>query len=853
MAALVQSLPSPSTSTMTMLQTRPSSSDAFQNASQGQQQFRSTQVPRNIYNTSVGGMGTGNYRGHTSASPVAPYTFSGTPMMQSTANPLRQHPTTVSHPRLEARTSSAPSIPMVQPQSPGPSSRQRPPPSNSVSTSSNPNSPLNPLQHTTSMDDLSSPKQASSRSLATLDLNPPSMQAASYANVAKSSPDRYRRNHRRAETAGGLNSNPPQTGSTMPSGSGMASVGHLYTHPNQTSSTPTLSTHPSYRGTPPNAQPSHEPDFNQQARPASKDDLNVQRQSSSELAKRYRRRSISSLEAKEYALPPSELPPQTGKPKSYAAMLASPPPMERKESRGPTVYERPTSAHGRQESNESANSASSSSKSFSVCISLSQTVLELSLNNSASEAVNVYADNSFQMKRNPDMASAASTAQQATPVAKNEAKVVVVPPRGSSEASKRLGNPSPLSKPISMGPEHPLNKGGSGTSDPPRGGAPSLAPIPSAHAGMPESPAAQQLAALNKGSKKEGKPSRLRRAFSFGSAAELRKASAENNAAVTRERNKLQKSQYADDEEAQQAAIAQQQEASGLGEGIYSGQGHFFTGSTDNLSISSTASSASVMIRKMGKGMKKGSRSLVGLFRPKSVVGVPAADSAVPEPSMAQVSMVTVEAEREKVNVNANPHDQAGGGTGFPKLERNSMDAAGIAQDYSNPTLVERDGSFRRSIVGGERERAEVLAAVKKGILKRELRNPFKQYVANVCYVQVQILAIRHHRCDLLMLKHQTSISLIFPVSTTLPTPVHLARQPTNDHHESTARLTPCISKEKNIFYRSKITPTVNQQVCQARHGEWHETSASVLAFNSMIHGRAESMTAGAKLLHAIG
>ena len=36
--------------------------------------------------------------------------------------------------------------------------------------------------------------------------------------------------------------------------------------------------------------------------------------------------------------------------------------------------------------------------------------------------------------------------------------------------------------------------------------------------------------------------------------------------------------------------------------------------------------------------------------------------------------MVTVEAEREKVNVNLNPHDQAGGGTGFPKLERNSID-----------------------------------------------------------------------------------------------------------------------------------------------------------------------------------
>jgi hypothetical protein len=241
---------------------------------------------------------------------------------------------------------------------------------------------------------------------------------------------------------------------------------------------------------------------------------------------------------------------------------------------------------------------------------------------------------------------------------------------------------------------------------------------------VPESPAAQQLAALNKkDAKKEGKPSRLRRAFSFGSSAELRKASAENSHSnnVT-ERARLRKEQYATEEEAREAAIVQQQEASGLGEGIYSGQGNFFTGSTDNLSISSTASSASIMLRKMGKGVKKGTRSFVGLFRPKSIVGVPAADSAVPEPSMAQVSMVTVEAERERVNVNLDPHDQPGGGTGFPKLERNSIDASSL--QTGEPSLTASDKSVdsarpRRSIVGGEKERAEVLAAVKKGILKR--------------------------------------------------------------------------------------------------------------------------------------
>lgn len=184
-----------------------------------------------------------------------------------------------------------------------------------------------------------------------------------------------------------------------------------------------------------------------------------------------------------------------------------------------------------------------------------------------------------------------------------------------------------------------------------------------------------------------------------------------NRTATASKRN----SKYEDELEPEQAKIAEKQEAAGLGESIYSGQGHFFTGSTDNLSISSTASSASVMLRKMGKGVKKGTRSLVGLFRPKSVVGVPAADGPVNQASLAQVSMVTVEAEREKVNINVNPHDQTGGGTGFPKLERNSIETK---LSFDSGT-VSSDTRSRRSIVGGEKERAEVLAAVKKGILKR--------------------------------------------------------------------------------------------------------------------------------------
>ena len=310
-------------------------------------------------------------------------------------------------------------------------------------------------------------------------------------------------------------------------------------------------------------------------------------------------------------------------------------------------------------------------------------------------------------------------------------RLVNIPPRASStDAAKRVISPSPLSKPMTMSPESPASKDSFASAVTPALQSqlkPTYAQV--ANGANSVSPAAKQLAALNEKEGKKSKTSRLRRAFSFGSAAELRRASAENNAAnnaAALDRSKLRKDQYQDEQEAEQARIAQQQEAAGIGSGIYNGQGNFFSGSTDNLSISSTASSASVMIRKMGKGMKKSTRSLVGLFRPKSVIGVPAADSALPEASQAQVSMVTVEAEREKVNVNANPHDQIGGGTGYPRLERNSIDAAAASREISERlgSSGTETSSARRSIVGGEKERAEVLAAVKKGILKRTLLTP---------------------------------------------------------------------------------------------------------------------------------
>ena len=786
MAAMVQSFPSP-TSTMTMLQTRPSSSEAFPNGSQGQQHQRNSQMPRNIYNTSVGGMAAGNYRGHTSTSPVSPYGYSSPSILPNGSNPLRQHPTALQAPRLESRTASAPSVPLAQQgpqQSPPITNRPRPPVVNTSSvqlSAPNSNTPRQqPVSDGNTSSLTSGPPQLASRPLSTTDLSLPPLQTASYATVAKSSPDRYRRNHRRAETSGAVvTSNQSPGGSAMPSGSGMATVGHLYTHPTQTSSTPTLTSYPSYRGAQSGPSPivnDHSPGA--QPRLASKDDLNLQkeRQAPADLAKRYRRRSISSMEAKDFANPPPEAgpPQQQGLTKSYAAMLAGPSPQERKEVQISPAAERPTSSHGRSGSNESSVSARSVPKSSGA--------------------------KRFELPSSTAV-SAASTAQEATPIARNEAKVVSIPIRGSSEANKRLTSPSPLSKPVAMSPEGPAPKQPFDEPEPVKSAAPNVAQTSTTPTGIPQSAAAQHLAALNKkDGKKEGKSSRLRRAFSFGSAAELRKASAENSAAAaSTERAKLRKDRYADEQEALQAAEIQKQEAAGLGEGIYSGQGHFFTGSTDNLSISSTASSASVMIRKMGKGMKKGSRSLVGLFRPKSVVGVPAADSAVPEVSMAQVSMVTVEAEREKVNVNANPHDQAGGGTGFPKLERNSMDAAHIASEPKT-SFGDRPGSSRpdssrgrRSIVGGEDERAKVLAAVKKGILKRKLYRCTDAYqILLTHFSQARTQARVPPLQDLSTQKAQISISLRYLISTTVltlalppPPPMNLL------HGPDTKRLTP--------------------------------------------------------------
>lgn len=159
-------------------------------------------------------------------------------------------------------------------------------------------------------------------------------------NTNKSSPDRYRRVQQRS----GSGQSTPTLGSAQPSGSGMAAVGHLYHHSTQSLSSPALNPG---RG--------------------STDDFNVNRHSGSEQAKRYRRRSINSIGAADDMSNGAMYPSGAGQtssqmPRSYAAVANPNYKPERPEPRYTQQQGmRPSSAHGRNNSNESSSSSVRSS------------------------------------------------------------------------------------------------------------------------------------------------------------------------------------------------------------------------------------------------------------------------------------------------------------------------------------------------------------------------------------------------------------------------------------------------------------------------------------------------------------
>ncbi|GKT44057.1 protein BNI4 [Colletotrichum spaethianum] len=676
MAALVQTYPQ-QTSTVTTLESRPSGNMIPAQAQANQQYMAAQQAQRNF-------SGSGVYRG--SNAPIQPYAFTSTPSLNNNGQ-WQQYGSGY-------RTSSSPAVPTQGMVHGHDASRSRHSGSASMSHAG-----YNHGMGTSkggSRDDLAIPaartnSQAPRPQSAYL-AGTTTQQQMAFAQTpgTKTTPDRYRRPALQQQQTRQV---------SAPSGSGMATISHLYNAPEQKSASVRGRT-PSYQGRPNSVY-------------GAADDMQLNRQQTED-GKRLRRRSMHSLDSADYPKPltpqefshseessrPDRRPTPKNNEKTLRMVSTLAPPVD-------------NNMHARNGSAESlASSRSSHSRPSS---SANRSVPTPTANPSSSST-----------SSNPDDGS----------LKQDYPKLVNIPPRSSSsDAAKRQSTPSPLSKPVTMATDTSPQKPPSSLGNAPQQA--SAQGAPTSTTANASSPAAQQLAAINqKSTRSKSKTSRLRRAFSFGSAADFKKAAgpdaAPSEASNAADPSRLHKDPTATDiYDAEQAAIVKKQEEGGIGNNIYGGR--LFSNSTDNLSISSTASSASIMIRKMGRGMKKSTRNLVGLFRPKSVIGVPAADALAPEASQAAVSMITVEAER--INVNADPRAQTGGGTGFPHLERNSLDIS------NTPSMVsERAGSSgtdsagRKSIVGGDKERAEVLAAVRKGILKHNNNrsaSPARERISN--------------------------------------------------------------------------------------------------------------------------
>ncbi|KAI3336713.1 hypothetical protein HD806DRAFT_15522 [Xylariaceae sp. AK1471] len=653
MAALVQTYPQQS-GTVTLLQTRPgSASGIMSGSSQGHSGQTYGNPQRNVYHGSSGNIGGQmGYRSGTVA-PIQPYAFTSTPSLAN-GGQLSQHG--------GYRTSSGTTVPTL-PQMV--------------------DARMQPVSMTTARPQLNGTSN-----------QPTFAQVVS----SKASPERYRRPApRQTESSPSVVQTQQVQGPAVPSGPGMATVVHLY-NPRAVSRSQAVV---------PNRPQSAYGAFTS----ATMDDMHLHRHPTEEEAKRFRRRSIHSINSSDYFNPStSHNFKRTTESFQSDALAGSKKQSSTEKDQKPTARVVPLPppvgnvSHTRNGSSESIVSSRSS-------------------NSRPSSSAN---RNSNASAPTGSPASSSSLSGEKAP-AHDQPKVVNIPPRSSStDVGKRVLSPSPLSNPVTMasGPSSDEGPGAAGSSP--------TKPPTSSHGPNTDSPAAKQLAAINeKGAKSKSKTSRLRRAFSFGSAAELRKVTGqdigpESVAVKHDEPARLHKTPRTEDwYEEEQARIAQKQEEGGIGSSIYSGT-KLFSGSTDNLSISSTASSASIMLRKMGRGVKKGGRSLVGLFRPKSMIGSPTEELTAPEASQAAVSMVTVEAERDRVNVTTNAELTQTTGTGFPHLERNSIDATKNPESLNSDRLEasSENSAARKSIVGGEKERAEVLATIRKGILKTRSNSP---------------------------------------------------------------------------------------------------------------------------------
>jgi len=306
-----------------MLPTGPSSSN-YQNINQ-MQQARRGQTRQGSYNSG----NNVSYRGVSNTTPVPSYAFTSTPAVNTQGQSLlRQHPPSTA---LRHDDRQGPAINNAQ-----------------TSTQIKQNTPSGVVAGISYVDAAKSvlkneqprtgPRWDSPpapRPLSTLDPNQQTVPSGS----VKPSPDRYRRFQR--QVSGQIPTQPTGSGSAMPSGSGMATVGHLYSPPqyNSIQSFPAGSQHVS-----------------------SKDDLNLSRHTTQEQAKRYRRRSINSIGANE-----DDAQMAGNGQKTWAAVASGTYVSQQPQAQFQQSNSRPGSSHGRNHSDEStASTRSSSSRPGSV-------------------------------------------------------------------------------------------------------------------------------------------------------------------------------------------------------------------------------------------------------------------------------------------------------------------------------------------------------------------------------------------------------------------------------------------------------------------------------------------------------
>jgi hypothetical protein len=364
MAALVQSYPQQS-STVTMLQTRPSSaSGMLQTSSQTQSHHpypSSQQMKRNSFHGLNNGMGMSSYPGQTVA-PIAPYAFTSTPNL-AMPNQRPQGP----HLRQDLRTASAPSVPTLESGMVGNRSRYPAKPSVSTTSSSSSSDLSSMSQKSGTRDDSAIVGTArvvtgTARPHSTVITSSSTLSPPTLSSPVKPSPDRYRRpNNRRSESFTELPA-PQPTVSTA----SIPNVINFYGN-NSQQTTPVESSQ--------NLNNFQVPQFSRSSAGytpgVAADDMLLNRNAPQDPAKRYRRRSIHTIDAGDYSgSGRAGLSQQGSRQVSSANGRIDHHPLRS----SPVVDIRPASSHGRNGSTESANSARSGSghqsRPGSVCIPL---------------------------------------------------------------------------------------------------------------------------------------------------------------------------------------------------------------------------------------------------------------------------------------------------------------------------------------------------------------------------------------------------------------------------------------------------------------------------------------------------